>query len=114
RRRGVSRGQEVQPPNHLRGTGRWIPRGARGVERPRDAPAPSGRRNPTGHRVNTLFHDIQSLFERTYASAGINFEDCLIDRQRCRQLSALAGPQATDLSLIARTFLRPTDGRLAV
>lgn len=49
---------------------------------------------------------IQRLFERTYASVGINLEDCLIDRSRCRQLSMLAGAQARELSELARTFLR--------
>lgn len=64
--------------------------------------------------MNTLFSDIQKLFERTYASAGLNLEDCLIDRQRCRQLTALAGAQAAELSMLARTFLRAADGRLRV
>lgn len=54
----------------------------------------------------TLFSDIQRLFERTYATAGINLEDCLIDRHRCGQLSRLAGAQARELSDLARTFLR--------
>lgn len=64
--------------------------------------------------MSTLFREIQGLFERTYASAGINLEDCLIDRQRCRQLSALAGARAAELSMLARTFLRAADGRLRV
>jgi hypothetical protein len=54
----------------------------------------------------TLFSDIQRLFERTYATAGINLEDCLIDRHRCGQLSRLAGAAARELSDLARTFLR--------
>ncbi len=62
----------------------------------------------------TLFEEIQRLFERTYASVGINLEECLIGRQRCRQLSALAGAQAAELSMLARTFLRAADGRLRV
>ncbi len=64
--------------------------------------------------MSTLFSEIQRLFERTYASAGINLEDCLIDRKRCRQLTALAGAQAAELSMLARTFLRAADGRLRV
>lgn len=64
--------------------------------------------------MSTLFSEIQHLFERTYASVGINLEDCLIDRRRCRQLSAMAGAQAAELSMLARTFLRATDGHLRV
>jgi hypothetical protein len=55
---------------------------------------------------STLFSEIQRLFERTYASAGINLEECLIDRRRCGHLSKLAGAQARELSELARTFLR--------
>jgi hypothetical protein len=64
--------------------------------------------------VSTLFSEIQRLLERTYSSVGVNLEDCLIDRRRCRQLSALAGAQAAELSMLARTFLRAADGRLRV
>ena len=62
----------------------------------------------------TLFSQIQRLFERTYAQVGINLEDCLIDRQRCAQLSILAGRSARELSELARTFLRRADDRLYV
>jgi hypothetical protein len=62
----------------------------------------------------TLFSEIQRLFERTYAQVGINLEDCLIDRQRCGQLSRAAGASARELSELARTFLRKADGRLYV
>lgn len=64
--------------------------------------------------MSTLFSEIQRLFERTYASVGINLEQCLIDGPRCRQLSALAGAQAAELSMLARTFLRASDGHLRV
>ena len=62
----------------------------------------------------TLFSQIQKLFERTYAHVGINLEDCLIDRQRCAQLSILAGESARELNELARTFLRTADDRLYV
>jgi len=62
----------------------------------------------------TLFSQIQMLFERTYAQVGINLEDCLIDRRRCAQLSILAGKSARQLSELARTFLRTADDRLYV
>ena len=64
--------------------------------------------------MNTLFSEIQRLFERTYASLGVNLEECLIDRKRCRQLSLMAGAQAAELSMLARTFLRAADGQLKV
>jgi hypothetical protein len=62
----------------------------------------------------TLFSEVQRLFERTYAQVGINLEDCLIDRQRCGQLSRAAGASARELSELARTFLRKADDRLYV
>ncbi len=62
----------------------------------------------------TLFSEIQRLFERTYASVGINLEDCLIDRQRSGQLSRLAGASARELSELARTFIRTAGDRLYV
>jgi hypothetical protein len=62
----------------------------------------------------TLFGQIQRLFERTYARVGINLEDCLIDRNRCAQLSILAGASARELSELARTFLRRADDQLYV
>jgi len=62
----------------------------------------------------TLFSQIQRLFERTYAQVGINLEDCLIDQGRCAQLSKLAGANARELSELARTFLRRADDQLYV
>ncbi|MBV9491696.1 MAG: hypothetical protein JO069_18545 [Verrucomicrobia bacterium] len=62
----------------------------------------------------TLFSEVQRLFERTYASVGINLEECLIDRSRCAHLTKLAGASARELSDLARTFLRTADDRLYV
>lgn len=62
--------------------------------------------------MKTLFSEIQNLFERTYASVGINLEECLIDSRRSRQLEALAGAQARELSSFARTFVRSAGERL--
>src|ERR1700745_1621516 len=62
----------------------------------------------------TLFSEVQRLFEKTYASVGINLEDCLIDRTRCSQLTRLAGASARELSELARTFLRTAGDRLYV
>jgi hypothetical protein len=62
----------------------------------------------------TLFSQIQRLFERTYAQVGINLEDCIIDRTRCAQLSKLAGASARELSELARTFLRRAGDQLYV
>lgn len=62
----------------------------------------------------TLFSQIQRLFERTYAQVGINLEDCLIDQRRCAQLSKAAGAAARELSELARTFLRRADDQLYV
>ena len=65
--------------------------------------------------MNTsLFSEIQRLFERTYAQAGINLEDCLISRHRRGQLARLAGASARELSDLACTFLRTADDRLYV
>ncbi len=62
----------------------------------------------------TLFSQIQKLFERTYAQVGINLEECLIDQRRCRQLTKLAGASAIELSELARTFLRTSNDQLFV
>src|SRR5213082_3094994 len=60
----------------------------------------------------TLFSQIQRLFERTYAQVGINLEDCIIDRARSLQLSKLAGASARELNELARTFLRHAGDQL--
>ena len=62
----------------------------------------------------TLFSQIQRLFERTYVQVGINLEECLIDQRRCRHLSKLAGASAAELSELARTFLRTANDQLYV
>src|SRR5205085_12159164 len=62
----------------------------------------------------TLFSQIQRLFERTCAQVGINLEDCIIDRPRCAQLSKLAGASARELSELARTFLRRAGDQLYI
>jgi hypothetical protein len=62
----------------------------------------------------TLFSEIQRLFERTYAQVGINLEECLISRHRCGQLSRLAGASARELSELARTFLRTANDQLYI
>jgi hypothetical protein len=64
--------------------------------------------------MKTLFQEIQTLFERTYASCGVNLEDCLVDSHRSRQLAALAGAQAAELAETARTFLRAANGQLRI
>ncbi len=64
--------------------------------------------------MSTLFSEITRLLERTYASAGIALEDCLIGGERSRQLSKLAGAHAVELSEIARTFLRHSGDHLAI
>src|SRR5438477_6346800 len=62
----------------------------------------------------TLFSQIQRLFERTYAQVGINLEDCIIDRARSLQLSKLADASARELNELARTFLRYAGDQLYV
>jgi len=64
--------------------------------------------------MNTLFSEIQRLFERTYSSVGINLEDCIVGTERCKHLSQLAGAQARELSTIARTFLRQSGDHLYI
>ena len=64
--------------------------------------------------MSSLFHEITRLLERTYASAGVALEDCIIPDQRCAQLSRLAGAQARELSHLARTFLRHSGDNLFI
>jgi hypothetical protein len=64
--------------------------------------------------MTSLFADISRLLERTYATAGIALEDCLIGGERCRHLTALAGAQARELSELARTFLRHSGDQLFI
>ena len=64
--------------------------------------------------MNSLFADITRLLERTYASSGVALEDCLIGRERCGQLTRLAGAQARELSELARTFLRHSGDNLFI
>ncbi len=64
--------------------------------------------------MSTLFHDITRLLERTYASAGVALEDCIIQEERCAHLSRLAGARARELSHIARTFLRHSGDNLFI
>jgi hypothetical protein len=59
-----------------------------------------------GNGTETLFSQVQRLFERTYSGAGVNLELCLIGAERCRALTSLAGPEAAELHPAARTFLR--------
>lgn len=54
----------------------------------------------------TLLAQIQTLLERTYASTGVDLEECVVGRARCADLTRLAGPTAEKLSPDGRTFLR--------
>ncbi|MBI4025973.1 MAG: hypothetical protein HY360_13385 [Verrucomicrobia bacterium] len=60
----------------------------------------------------TFLRRIQLLLEQTYSSTGVNLEECLVNRQRCAELSAMAGPLTLELSPEGRTFLRIVNGRL--
>src|SRR6202012_3356668 len=99
----------------LRNAGRGLSRHPVGAQSALRFPAPSRQRSLPPPPMNaTLFSEIQKLFERTYVQVGINLEDCLIDRQRCGQLSRAAGASARELSELARTFLRQADDRLHI
>src|SRR3989338_7399804 len=60
----------------------------------------------------TFLRQIQNVFERTYASTGVNLEEFVISRRRCAELSRLAGPDLREFSGEGITFLRVADGRL--
>ncbi len=55
----------------------------------------------------TLLHQIQKITEQTYQEvSGIKLEKFIIGKQRFRRLTDLANADASQLSDIARTFLR--------
>ena len=60
----------------------------------------------------TLLREIQILLERTYGETGVNFEDFLLNSQRGRALSEMAGASAAQISDLGRLFLRIVDGKL--
>lgn len=62
----------------------------------------------------TLFREMQGLLERTYGPTGVNLEDCIIGRQRYRELSAQAGATAAQISELGRVFLSVNHGNLRV
>ena len=63
--------------------------------------------------MSTLFHDITRLLERTYASAGVALEDCIIHGERCaRDSEAMHVPERGRASacrdtLVLRGMRRP-------
>lgn len=60
----------------------------------------------------TLLREIQLLLERTYGPTGVNFEEFILDNLRCRELSAMAGTYARQISDLGRVFMRTQDGKL--
>ncbi|HVM59737.1 MAG TPA: hypothetical protein VMV72_02630 [Verrucomicrobiae bacterium] len=60
----------------------------------------------------TLLGEIQLLLERTYGSTGVDFGDFILDRDRSRALSAMAGASAAQISDLGRVFLRVVNGKL--
>jgi hypothetical protein len=60
----------------------------------------------------TLLAEIQSVLERTYRPAGVSLEQCLISRERSRQLDQHLSRSSTELSPLARTYLRPEQNSL--
>jgi hypothetical protein len=62
----------------------------------------------------SLLKEIQGLWERTYAEAGLDLELCVVGEERCATLTRWAGRSARDLSPDGRTFLRRTGDHLYV
>ena len=62
----------------------------------------------------TLLREIQNLLEKTYGSTGINFEDCLLNSDRNKQLTGQSSTTAGQISDLGRTFLRVADNKLRV
>jgi len=62
----------------------------------------------------TLLAEVQEVLERTYEPAGINLEECLINRKRCEELGHLAGFCDGDFGGRACTFLRQRGNALAI
>lgn len=62
----------------------------------------------------TLLKEVQELLERTYAEAGVNLEECLVNEKRCEALTQEAGAGAHEMSPLARTFLTQVGDRLYV
>lgn len=60
----------------------------------------------------TLLSQVQALLERTYASIGLNLEQCVVGPDRCAVLTVAAGESAHDLAPGGRTFLRLFEDRL--
>jgi hypothetical protein len=60
----------------------------------------------------TLLRELQLLLERTYGPTGVNFEEFLLDHPRCRELAALAGTYARQISDLGRVFMRTQAGKL--
>ncbi len=60
----------------------------------------------------TLLREIQLLLERTYGSTGVNFEEFLLDHLRCRELTALTGTWARQISNLGCVFMRTQHGKL--
>jgi hypothetical protein len=58
----------------------------------------------------TLLSEIQSVLERTYRPSGVRLEECLIGRERSRQLDRRLPDRDRELAPQARTYLRWHEG----